>query len=86
MYIHARPAALITKIVNHHGTPVTLTIGGETCYAGSITKVMLLAGSQHAVREVTFTGDAAPIGDLERLFDGGLGESGALPDELAYLH
>lgn len=85
VYIHARPAALITKIVNHHGTPVSMTIGGDSCYAGSITKVMLLAGSQHAVREVTFTGDAAPIGDLERLFEGGLGETDALPEDLTYL-
>lgn len=85
IYLHARPAAMITKVVSHHGTPVTMTMGDESCYAGSITKVILLAGSKHAEREVTFTGDARPVTDLELLVRCGFGENGPLADELSYL-
>ncbi len=63
-----------------------MTIGGETCYAGSLTKVILLAGSKHEEKSVTFSGDARPIADLRLLFDSGLGENEPLPEPLAYLN
>jgi phosphotransferase system HPr-like phosphotransfer protein len=74
--IHARPASLIVRIVTHHGTPVEMTMGSETCYAGSITQVIMLAGSQLESRSITFTGDVRPIEDLAKLFECGLGENG----------
>ncbi|MCA9321798.1 MAG: hypothetical protein KDB53_13735 [Planctomycetes bacterium] len=85
--LHARPASMIAKIVGHHGTPVDMTIGSETCYAGSIMKVILLAGNNLHERRVTFKGDRSPIQDLKLLFENRLGEDGLekLPDELAYL-
>ncbi len=86
--LHARPASLIAKIVTHHGTPVEMTMGGETCYAGSIMKVILLAGGHLGEDRVTFKGDRLPIADLRLLFQHRLGEDGLeqLPEELAYLH
>ncbi|MEZ6196353.1 MAG: HPr family phosphocarrier protein [Planctomycetota bacterium] len=85
--LHARPSSLIVKIVVHHGTPVEMQLGDQRCYAGSITQVIMAAGAQHGLREVTFTGDVKPITDIETLFAHRLGEDGmgSLPDELAYL-
>jgi phosphotransferase system HPr-like phosphotransfer protein len=86
-FLHARPASLISKIVGHHGTPVEMVMGEDRCYAGSITKVILLAGSHHQERQVTFIGDRGPVRDLRLLFENGLGEQGLdhLPPELSYL-
>lgn len=85
--LHARPASMIAKIVVHHGTPVDMTIGTESCYAGSIMKVILLAGNNLKERRVTFRGDRKPIRDIELLFAHRLGEEGleSLPKELGYL-
>lgn len=84
--LHARPVSLITRIVDHYGTPVQMSIGETTCYAGSILQVLMAAGQNPGVREVTFEGDKKPLEDLRILFEHGLGETDTpLPKELGYL-
>lgn len=85
--LHARPASLIVGVVNHHGTPVSLKIGGSSCDAASMIQVMMTLGSHSDEKEVTFRGDEKPLRDLELLFQNKLGEDGvdSFPDELAYL-
>ncbi len=85
--LHARPASLIVRIVNHYGTPVTLTIGQDTCDAGSIMRVMMTVGNNSGARQISFRGDEKPLRDIQRLFDAHLGENGleSLPGDLAYL-
>jgi phosphotransferase system HPr-like phosphotransfer protein len=70
--LHIRPAALIAAIVNHHGTPVTMKMGGGECDAGSVTDVIFLAGSNYDCTEVSFRGDERPLGDIQVLFEVGL--------------
>lgn len=85
--LHARPASLIVKVVAHHGTPVEMRIGSQVCYAGSITQVLMAAGANLGVREVSFRGDHEPVADLKALFEARLGEDGAgsFPPALSYL-
>jgi len=85
--LHARPATLIVKIVNQYGTPVTMTIGGETCDAGSMIRVMMTLGNNPGVRVIRFKGDERPVEDIKLLFDHRLGEDGLerLPERLDYL-
>ncbi|MFT7616387.1 MAG: phosphotransferase system HPr (HPr) family protein [Planctomycetota bacterium] len=85
--LHARPASLIAKIVTHHNMPVTITIDEDSCYAGSIMQVILLAGRHLEARKVIFDGDHVPVKHLQLLFENRLGEEGLdqLPDELDYL-
>lgn len=85
--LHARPASLIVAIVNHHGTPVEMTVAGSTCHAGSILELMIAVGSHPDERRYTFRGDEHPLRDIQRLFEAGLGEGGLdrLPAELSYL-
>ncbi len=87
LQIHARPAALIVGIVNHHGTPVEVEIGNRRCNAGSILEILVAVGSQPDVRRYVFRGDQHPLRDIATLFENGLGEAGidSLPSELAYL-
>ena len=85
--LHARPASLIVGIVNHHGTPVSLKIGGSSCDAASMIQVMMTLGSHSDEKEITFRGDEKPLRDLELLFEHKLGEDGldGFPSDLAYL-
>lgn len=85
--LHARPVALITKVVNHHGTPVSMTIGRTTVYAGSILKVLMASGANVGERVIIFEGDVRPLDDLKLLFEHRLGEDGVagLPAAIAYL-
>ncbi|HMS16073.1 MAG TPA: hypothetical protein PKA37_04470 [Planctomycetota bacterium] len=86
VYLHARPVSLITRVVAHHGTPVNMTLGDVTCYAGSIINVLMAVGAHVSTREVTFEGDSAPLGDLRLLFESRLGEGpDPLPSTLSYL-
>ena len=70
--LHIRPAALIAAIVNHHGTPVAMKMGGGEYDAGSVTDVIFLAGSNYDCNEVSFRGDERPLGDIQVLFEVGL--------------
>ena len=85
--LHARPVSLIARVAQHHGTNIKMTIGGDSCSAASIMQVIMLAGDNPNVKEVTFSGDEALVSDLILLFEAGLGESpdGVIPDALAYL-
>jgi phosphotransferase system HPr-like phosphotransfer protein len=86
VHLHARPVSLLTRIVNHYGTPVHMSVGETVCYAGSILEVLMAVGSNPGVRDVTFEGDDKPLADLARLFELGLGESdNPLPADLSYL-
>jgi phosphotransferase system HPr-like phosphotransfer protein len=85
--LHARPAALIVGIVNHHSTPVEMEVGGRRCNAGSILELLVAVGSQPHQKRFVFRGDERPVRDIARLFAAELGEKGLdlLPAELAYL-
>jgi len=85
--LHARPAALIVGIVNHHSTPVEMEVGGRRCNAGSILELLVAVGSQPHQKRFVFRGDERPVRDIARLFTAELGEKGLdlLPAELAYL-
>ena len=87
LVLHARPAALIVSIVNHHGTPVEMEIDGRRCNAGSILELLVVVGSNPEARRFVFRGDQHPLRDIGLLFQYGLGEHGiqGLPDALAYL-
>lgn len=85
--LHARPAALIVGIVNHHSTPVEMEVGGKRCNAGSILELLVAVGSMPHRKRFVFRGDERPVRDIARLFAAELGEKGLdlLPPELAYL-
>ncbi len=85
--LHARPAALIVGIVNHHSTPVEMEVGGKRCNAGSILELLVAVGSMPHHKCFVFRGDERPVRDIARLFAAELGEKGLdlLPAELAYL-
>jgi phosphotransferase system HPr-like phosphotransfer protein len=87
VHIHIRPASLIAEIVKHHGTPVMVTIGSDTRYAGSALDVLMAAGANAGDRTIKFEGDTAPLRDLRLLFENRLGEDGLsrLPRQLSYL-
>ena len=85
--LHARPAALVVRIVGRYGTPVELELGGQRCSAGSILELLVTVGSNPSERRFVFRGDERPLRDIHRLFLHGLGEVGMddLPAELDYL-
>jgi hypothetical protein len=85
--IHIRPASLIAAVVKHHGTPVNVTIGSDTRYAGSVLDVLMAAGANAGERRFTFEGDARPLEDLRLLFSCALGEHGfaGFPEDISYL-
>lgn len=87
LMLHARPAALIVGIVSKFGTAVELEVSGQVCNAGSILELLVTVGSFPDVKTFTFRGDAAPLRDIAKLFQFGLGENGIenLPEELSYL-
>jgi hypothetical protein len=85
--LHIRPASLIAEIVKHHATPVTIIIGSDSRYAGSVLDILMAAGANAGQRKIIFEGDCRPLDDLKRLFEHRLGEHGlsGFPDQLAYL-
>ncbi len=87
LQLHARPASLVVNIVNHHGTPVEMEVGGHHANAGSILELLIAVGSQPDATRFIFRGDVRPLRDIQLLFEHGLGERGMenLPDELDYL-
>ncbi len=85
--LHARPAALVVGIVNHHGTPVEMELDGRRCNAGSILELLVTVGSNPGEQHFVFRGDERPLSDIRLLFENGLGEAGleSLPAGLDYL-
>ncbi len=87
LQLHARPISLLVSIINHHATPVEFEVAGETCNAGSILEMIIIAGSKAEEKRFRFRGDERPLRDIALLFHHNLGEEGAdsLPPELGYL-
>ncbi|HEX9795163.1 MAG TPA: HPr family phosphocarrier protein [Planctomycetota bacterium] len=87
VFLHARPISLIVSVVNHHQTPVEMTIAGDSCSAASIMQMLVLAGTHPEERAIRFSGDDSVLQDLRALFEAGLGEHGfeKLPERLDYL-
>ena len=84
--LHARPLALIVQIARHYGTPVEVTIEGESCPANSLMGLIMLGGKHPSPEAISVRGDSRAINDLALLFARGLGETGEpLPAELSYL-
>jgi phosphotransferase system HPr (HPr) family protein len=83
--LHARPLALIVQIARHHGSPIEISIEGDSCSANSLMSLIMLAGQYPECRRLHAKGDSAALEDLKRLFESGLGENGQLPGELSYL-
>ncbi len=87
LVLHARPASLIVRVVQHHGVPVEMQIGGQAAPADSMLQLLVLVGSHPEERRIRFRGARRALEDLQLLFESGFGESGLerLPDRLAYL-
>lgn len=85
--IHARPLALIVRVVNHFETPVELEIEGQRTSAASMMGMLVLAGSHPDSRTLRFHGDERALAALQELVEAGLGERGmdALPSSLDFL-
>jgi phosphotransferase system HPr (HPr) family protein len=86
--IHARHAALIARVVVHHGAAVQLEVDGRRCNAGSIIQLLMTLGTSPDAQGLLFRGEDGALADLRRLFEYELGEGGiaSLPHSLAYLH
>ncbi len=86
MTLHARPLALIAQIARHYGTPLEITLDGESCSGNSLMGLIMLGGKHPRPATVSARGDAVMLEDLEQLFSAGLGENEKpLPDSLSYL-
>lgn len=85
--LHARPAAMLVKVVNHYGTPVEMEVAGKRCNAASILEILVLIGSNPRERQLVFHGDERPLRDIRLLVEHDLGERGTagFPEELHYL-
>jgi phosphocarrier protein NPr len=57
--LHARPATQLAKISGEFDSTITLQIEDKTAEASSVLGLMLLAGSQGKVVQVTVEGDDA---------------------------
>lgn len=84
--LHARPLALIVQVARHHGSPIEISIEGESCLASSLMSLIMLAGKYPDCAVMRAKGDAAAVSDLQALFRSGLGEIGELSSELSYLN
>lgn len=86
MTLHARPLALIVQVARHYGTPLEISLDGESCSGNSLMGLIMLGGKHPRPTSIQARGDKAMLDDLRRLFEAGLGEDGApLPEELGYL-
>ncbi|HET6201531.1 MAG TPA: HPr family phosphocarrier protein [Planctomycetota bacterium] len=85
--LHMRPAALIVRIVQRHGTPVEVEVEGDAFNAASILQLLVAVHAHPYARRLRFRGGARPLEDLRLLFESGLGEGGLdrLPPSLSYL-
>lgn len=74
--LHARPAAVIVKILQPTKSSVTFTYRKETINARSIMSVLMLAASRNTQITVTIEGEDAEhtLGLLEKAFENKFGE------------
>ncbi len=89
---HLRPATLVARIVNYHGTELTMMVDGQQFNAGSVLSITMAAGliARHGYKRVVFKGDNRILHDLKILAECNYGEDEtgnrtALPPELNYL-
>ena len=76
----------MVQVARHYGTPMEITIEGESCSANSLMGLIMLAGAHPKAREICVNGDARALQDLSSLLQAGLGErDGQIPPELDYL-
>ncbi len=85
--LHLRPAGLIVRVVQHHGKPVSMSMGDEAVDARQLMDVILLAAGHATSTQVRFRGDERVLADLQVLFEHRLGEEGleGFPAQLSYL-
>ena len=74
--LHARPAALIVKILQPTKSMVNFTYRNETINARSIMSVLMLAAQRNTLITVTVEGDDAEytLSLLEKAFENKFGE------------
>ena len=89
---HLRPATLVARIVNYHGTELTMMVDGQQFDAGSVLSITMGAGliARHGYKTVVFKGDRRILDDLKILAECNYGEDETgnrteLPSELNYL-
>jgi hypothetical protein len=89
---HLRPASLVVKLANHHGTKLYLMVDGQEYDASNILSITMAAGqiSRKGYQRVLFRGDKRLVQDLKRLseFNYGEDEKGnptLLPPEFNFL-
>jgi len=89
---HLRPATLVARLVNYHGTELSMMVNGQQFNAGSVLSITMGAGliARHGYKTVVFKGDSRILHDLKILADCNYGEDEAgnrteLPPELNYL-
>lgn len=84
--LHARPLALVVQIARHYGTPLEITLNGESCSGNSLMSLIMLGGKHPRPEFVEVRGDSRVVHDLTLLFAARLGEDGQeLPEQLGYL-
>lgn len=90
---HLRPSTLVAKIVNYHGTPVTMIVKDKRFNASSPIELMWAGGmlKREKINTIIFEGDKRVLQDLKILSDVNYGEdimgqSIDLPSELSYLN
>ncbi|MFP3867890.1 MAG: HPr family phosphocarrier protein [Desulfobacteraceae bacterium] len=89
---HSRPCMLVAKIVQHYGGKVEMVVGEDRFDASSILELQWAGGKVHRENrsQVTFTGDARALADIQVLASINYGEDTmgkgiSLPSELVYL-
>jgi hypothetical protein len=89
---HLRPATLVARLVNYHGTELTMMVDGQQFDAASVLSITMGAGliARHGYKTVVFKGDRRILHDLKILAECNYGEDETgnrteLPPELNYL-
>ena len=89
---HLRPATLVARLVNYHGTELSMMVDGQQFDAGSVLSITMGAGliARHGYKTVVFKGDSRILHDLKILAACNYGEDETgnrteLPPELSYL-
>lgn len=77
--LHARPAAMIAKLLQGSKSQVTISYRHETVNARSIMSILMLAIKKNSLVTLTVEGDDAPetLDKLITAFDNQFGEEGS---------
>jgi len=87
IHLHARPLSLLVRLTQHHGLPVSMSVGGQSASTDSLMQLLLLTGQNSGQREFRFEGDSRVLEEIVALFEANLGEEGIadLPERFEYL-